>query len=68
MLGASLMPAFFDYKARHTPEDLDGDYYGLSGVAPSNEKGQEDPAMVVSEEQPLERQVSKPISEPDIEA
>lgn len=68
MLGASLMPALLDYKARHTPEDVDGDYYGLNNVVPSYEKGQEDPAMVVSEEQPLERQVSKPMSEPDIEA
>jgi hypothetical protein len=70
MIGASLMPALLDYKARHTPEELDGDYYGLNSVVPSDEKGidQEDPVMVVADEQPLERQVSKPMSEPDVEA
>lgn len=62
MLGAHLMPAFLDFKARTTSEVVDADCYDLNG-APKNEKvaleensdddvDEEDPPKKDVEEQP----------------
>lgn len=40
-LGAHVLPAFLDYKARSTPENLPDNYYGLSSGA-KTEKGYQD--------------------------
>lgn len=60
MLGAHLMPAFLDYKARTTSEVVDADSYALNGKT-ENEKValEENCAEYVDEEDSLKKDVEE---------